>query len=139
MHLDVSRWLSTVNYTVLFTSYFCNWLQTILILLGLGQVRLDRANCPCPEQGRNPNSQLSSAISASTPWPSGLKRWNQMLVLVVRARFEPRCGRPHFAPTSSGVRVCGRNRTEVREREWAEGTVFSLHTGHIKHSDKILP
>ena len=24
-----------------------------------------RVNCPCPEQGRNPNSQLSSAISAS--------------------------------------------------------------------------
>ena len=24
-----------------------------------------RVNCPCPEQGQNPNSQLSSAISAS--------------------------------------------------------------------------
>ena len=35
-------------------------------------------------------------------------------------------GRPHFAPTRSGVRVCGRNRTEAREREWAEGTVSSL-------------
>ena len=45
---------------------------------------------------------------------------------VVRARFEPRCGRPHFAPTRSGVRVCGRNSTEAREREWAEGTVSSL-------------
>ena len=45
---------------------------------------------------------------------------------VVRARFQPRCGRPHFAPTRSGVRVCGRNRTEAREREWAEGTVSSL-------------
>ena len=43
-----------------------------------------------------------------------------------RDRFEPRCGRPHFAPTRSGVRVCGRNRTEAREREWAEGTVSSL-------------
>ena len=62
----------------------------------------------------------------SPPWPSGLKRWNQTLVPVVRARFEPRCGRPHFAPTRSGVRVCGRNRTEAREREWAEGTVSSL-------------
>ena len=62
----------------------------------------------------------------SPPWPSGLKRWNQTLVPVVRARFEPRCGRPHFAPTHSGVRVCGRNRTETREREWAEGTVSSL-------------
>ena len=62
----------------------------------------------------------------SPPWPSGLKRWNQTLVPVVRARFEPRCGRPHFAPTRSGVRVCGRNSTEAREREWAEGTVSSL-------------
>ena len=62
----------------------------------------------------------------SPPWPSGLKRWNQTLVPVVRARFEPQCGRPHFAPTRSGVRVCGRNRTEAREREWAEGTVSSL-------------
>ena len=38
----------------------------------------------------------------------------------------PHCGRPHFAPTNNGVRVCGRNRTEAREREWAEGTVSSL-------------
>ena len=64
-------------------------------------------------------------INAS-PWPSGYKRRNPTLVPVVRARFEPRCGRPHFAPTRSGVRVCGRNRTEAREREWAEGTVSSL-------------
>ena len=49
-----------------------------------------------------------------------------MLVPVIRARFEPQCGRPHFAPTRNGVRVCGRNRTEAREREWAEGTVSSL-------------
>ena len=62
----------------------------------------------------------------SPPWPSGYKRWNQTLVLVVGARFEPRCGRPHFAPTRSGVRVCGRNRTAARECEWAEGTVSSL-------------
>ena len=72
------------------------------------------------------------------PWPSGLKRWNQTPVPVVRARFEPRCGRPHFAPTRSGVRACGRNRTDAREREWAEGTV-SQSTGHVKRSDKILP
>ena len=32
----------------------------------------------------------------------------------------------HFAPTRSGVCVCGRNRTEARERERAEGTVSSL-------------
>ena len=62
----------------------------------------------------------------SPPWPSGLKRWNQTLVPVVRARFEPRRGRPHFTPTCNGVRVRGRNRTEAREREWAEGTVSSL-------------
>ena len=62
----------------------------------------------------------------TSPWPSGLKRWNQTLVPVVRARFEPQCGRPHFAPTRSAVCVCGRNRTEAREREWAEGTVSSL-------------
>ena len=61
----------------------------------------------------------------SPPWPSGYKRWNPTLVPVVRARFEPRCGRPHFAPTCNGVRVCGKNRTEAREREWAEGTVSS--------------
>ena len=62
----------------------------------------------------------------SPPWPSRYKHWNQTLVPVVRARFEPRCGRSHFAPTRSGVRVCGRNRTEARDREWAEGTVSSL-------------
>ena len=62
----------------------------------------------------------------SPPWPSGYKRRNPTLMPVVRARFEPRCGRPHFAPTRSGVRVCGRNRTGAREREWAEGTVSSL-------------
>ena len=74
------------------------------------------------------------------PWPSGLKRWNQTLVPVVRARFEPRCGRPHFAPTRSAVRVCGRNRTKAREREWAEGTVSTVQsTGHVKRSDKIMP
>ena len=28
--------------------------------------RGSRVNCPCPEQGRNPNNQLSSAISAPT-------------------------------------------------------------------------
>ena len=33
---------------------------------------------------------------------------------------------PVRAPTRSGVRVCGRNRTEAREREWAEGTVSHL-------------
>ena len=69
---------------------------------------------------------LSCLVLKFPPWPSGLKRWNQTLVPVVRARFEPRCGRPPFAPTRSGVRVCGRNRTEAREREWAEGTVSSL-------------
>ena len=45
---------------------------------------------------------------------------------VVRARFEPRRGRPHFAPTCNGVRVCGRDRTEAKERERAEGTVSIL-------------
>ena len=70
--------------------------------------------------------QNSTYSTKSPPWPSGIKRWNQTLVPVVRARFEPRCGRPHFAPTRSGVRVCGRNRTETREREWEEGTVSSL-------------
>ena len=64
-----------------------------------------------------------------------------MLVPVVGVRFEPQCGQPHFAPTYNRVRVCGRNRTKAREREWAEGTV-STHvqsTGHVKRSDKILP
>ena len=59
----------------------------------------------------------------SLPWAE----WSKApLVPVVRARFEPRCGRPHFAPTRSGVRVCGRNRIEVSDREWAEGTVSTL-------------
>ena len=69
---------------------------------------------------------LAQAKLESPPWPSGYKRRNPTLVPVMRARFEPRCGRPHFAPTRGGVRVCGRNRTEAREREWAEGTVSSL-------------
>ena len=30
----------------------------------LGRQVLGRVNCPCPEQGRNPNSQLSIAIFA---------------------------------------------------------------------------
>ena len=64
--------------------------------------------------------------SISSPWPSGYKRRNPTLVPVVKARFEPRSGRPHFAPTCNGVRVCGRNRTEAREREWTKGTVSSL-------------
>ena len=59
---------------------------------------------------------------------------------VVRARFEPRCRRPHLAPTYNGVRVFGRNRTEAREREWAKGTVSTVqYTGHVKRSGKILP
>ena len=33
---------------------------------------------------------------------------------------------PHVAPSCNGVRVCGRNRTETREREWAEGTVSTV-------------
>ena len=36
--------------------------------------------------------------------------------LVVRAPFEPRCGRSHLAPTRNGVRACGRGRTEARWR-----------------------
>ena len=56
------------------------------------------------------------------------------------ARFEPRCGPPRFASTYNGLRVCGRNGTETREREWAEGTVSTVQsTGHVKHSDTILP
>ena len=31
-----------------------------------------------------------------------------------------------LCPARSGVRVCGRNRTEAREREWEEGTVSSV-------------
>ena len=73
-----------------------------------------------------PDWRGSGGKTLSPPWPSGLKRWNQTLVPVVRARFEPRCRRPHFAPTRSGVRVCCRNRTEARECEWAEGTVSSV-------------
>ena len=69
---------------------------------------------------------LRARLKHVPPWPSGLKRWNQSLVPVVRTRFKPRCGRPHFAPTRSGVCVCGSYRTEAREREWAEGTVSSL-------------
>ena len=30
----------------------------------LDSVQVPRVNCPCPEQGRYPNSQLSSVISA---------------------------------------------------------------------------
>ena len=42
--------------------------------------------------------------SLSPAWPSGLKRRNPT-VPVVRTRFEPRCGRPHFAPTHNDLRV----------------------------------
>ena len=43
---------------------YCSWKLTVIF----GSVRIlaNRVNCPCPEQGRNPNSQLSrSAISPS--------------------------------------------------------------------------
>ena len=30
----------------------------------MGKIGADRVNCPCLEQGQNPNSQLSSAIFA---------------------------------------------------------------------------
>ena len=45
---------------------------------------------------------------------------------VVGSPVQAQCGRPHFAPMCNGVHVCGRNRTEVRECDWAEGTVSSL-------------
>ena len=109
-------------------SFFIN-LVRILWLEGLARTEppLSRACCVGPVLYL-PIGQFRvyGRIFLSPPWPSGLKRWNQTLVPVVRARFEPQCGRPHFAPTRSGVRVCGRNRTEAREREWAEGTVSSL-------------
>ena len=41
----------------------------------------------------------------SPPWPSDLQRRNPTPAPMVRARFEPRCRRPHFAPTHNGVRV----------------------------------
>ena len=66
----------------------------------------------CPENvtGVGHNSKTAGFVTqakvhTSPPWPSGYKRRNPTLVPVVRARFEPRCGRPHFAPTRSGVRV----------------------------------
>ena len=78
------------------------------------------------DQARGPQNHQK----LSPPWPSGYKCRIPTLVPVVRARFEPRCGQPHFAPTCNGMRngmrVCGRNCTEAREREWAEGTVSSL-------------
>ena len=77
------------------------------------------------EGSGEPPGRGGQITAKSPPWPSGYKRRNPTLVPVVRARFEPRCGRPQFAPTCNGVRVCGRNRTEAREREWAEGTVPS--------------
>ena len=42
---------------------YCSWKLTVIF----GSVRIlaNRVNCPCPEQGRTPNSQLSSAISPS--------------------------------------------------------------------------
>ena len=58
-------------------------------------------------------------------WPSG-KASDFDARPIVRARFEHRRGRPLFDPTCNGVRACGRDRTEAREREWAEGTVSIL-------------
>ena len=68
---------------------------------------------------------VAEYVPSVAEWPKTLES-DASAGAVVRARFEPRCGRPHFAPTRSGVRVCGRNRTQAREREWAEGTVSSL-------------
>ena len=59
------------------------------------------------------------------PWPSGLKRRSSTLKPVVRARFKPRCGRSHLAPTCNGVRVSGVSACQC-QRERAEGTVSSL-------------
>ena len=58
----------------------------------------------------------------------------------VKARFEPWRQRPLFAPTCNDVCVCGRDHTEAREREWAEGTVSILSSiGQVKfcHSTGI--
>ena len=61
--------------------------------------------------------------------PSGLKRWNQTRVPKEINLFEPRCGRPHFAPTRSGVSVfVAGQRTDWPDAacECAEVTVSSL-------------
>ena len=68
----------------------------------------------------------TKGTTLSPSWPSGLKRRSSTLKPVVRARFKPRCGRSHLAPTCNGVRVSGRGRTTTRERERAEGAVSSL-------------
>ena len=39
--------------------------ESWLSFFGSVRILAKRVNCPCPEQGRNPNSQLSSAISPS--------------------------------------------------------------------------
>ena len=60
------------------------------------------------------------------------------MVPVVRARFEPRFGRPHFTSTCNDERVCGRNRTEAGKRVWADRTVPSL-PGTLNFRIKIMP
>ena len=56
-----------------------------------------------------------------------MAEWSKALESDASAGGErPGAGRPHSAPTRSGMRVCGRNRTEAREREWSEGTLSSL-------------
>ena len=87
------------------------------------------------------NSTSSTPFAAwSPPWPSGLERWNRTLVTVVGARFEPRRGRPHFAPMRHGVRVCGTWQEPHRgQRAWVGGGDRVQPSGHVKRSDIILP
>ena len=63
---------------------------------------------------------------------SPMAEWSKALLVPSPVRAPVRAA---TLCTRSGVRVCGRNRTEAREREWAEGK----STGHVKRSDKILP
>ena len=43
---------------------YCSW--KLPVIFGSVRILTNRVNGPCSEQGRNPNSQLSSAISPST-------------------------------------------------------------------------
>ena len=63
VHLQVSKkvnvpFMRIIHFTI-FRRIIEDWKKYLICSLSVGRV-----NCPCPEQGRNPNSRLSSAIFA---------------------------------------------------------------------------
>ena len=87
---------------------------------------------------RSSNADDRDDAGLSPPWPSGLKRWNQTLVPVVRARFESWCGRPHSALTRNGVRVSVAGTAQRPERVSGRRGPCPAYWD-VKLSEKVLP